>query len=98
MRHRPLLFLVFFVCFSESVLAAETSTPEAKDRVGENATVYGVVAEYHRAASSRGHPTFSISTNHIRMSCSRLCLGVQVLAILAEIKHMGTGSGFVRRA
>lgn len=49
--------LLFYLSLS---LAAEQSiqAKDAKDHVGENVTVCGVVASTHFARSSRGQPTF----------------------------------------
>lgn len=60
MRNRPLLLPLFLlICGIGQAAAATTLTAEqAKNHVGENATVCGVVASTHYAASSRGTPTF----------------------------------------
>lgn len=59
MRIRSLLLSVFLVgCLSEAVAASSLTTDEAKNHIGENATVCGVVASTHYAARSRGTPTF----------------------------------------
>jgi len=51
--------LVFSFCISASIAQAQTLTPaQAKAHLGENATVCGIVASEHTAASSRGKPTF----------------------------------------
>src|SRR5580765_3879357 len=51
--------LVFSLSISVSIAKAQTLTPaQAKAHVGENATVCGIVASEHTAASSRGEPTF----------------------------------------
>ena len=44
---------------SASIAQAQTLTAaQAKEHVGENATVCGIVASEHTATSSRGEPTF----------------------------------------
>jgi hypothetical protein len=59
MRYRPLLLLPFLF-FAALVQAAPTTltADEAKNHIGENATVCGVVAGTHYAGGSRGTPTF----------------------------------------
>jgi DNA/RNA endonuclease YhcR with UshA esterase domain len=60
MRHRPLLFsfcLLIGFCV-QAIAAANLTAGEAKNHIGENATVCGVVASVHYAAGSRGTPTF----------------------------------------
>jgi hypothetical protein len=50
---------VFVLLFTVQLAAQNTYTSEqAKNHIGENATVCGVVASTHFAASSRGEPTF----------------------------------------
>lgn len=54
---RQLLALI--LALSQSAWAASTITADqAKNHIGENATVCGVVASVHYAATSRGQPTF----------------------------------------
>lgn len=56
---RKLAFLLALVLALTALAADKTLTSDqAKDHVGENATVCGVVASTHYAASSRGNPTF----------------------------------------
>src|ERR1017187_2168224 len=50
---------VFMMLATIQLAAQNTYTSEqAKSHIGENATVCGVVASTHFAASSRGEPTF----------------------------------------
>ncbi len=61
MRLRPLLIsLVLLIVFADrSSLTTNTLTAEeAKNHIGETATVCGAVAGVHYAAISRGNPTF----------------------------------------
>jgi DNA/RNA endonuclease YhcR with UshA esterase domain len=60
MRSRSLLLSVVFLvgCFAQAIAANTLTAEEAKNHVGENATVCGVVASTHYAARSRGNPTF----------------------------------------
>jgi hypothetical protein len=51
---RLVLALTALACAADKTLTAG----EAKDHVGENATVCGVVASTHYAGNSRGTPTF----------------------------------------
>jgi hypothetical protein len=54
----PLISIVLFLSALQ-LLAQNTYTPEqAKSHIGERATVCGVVASAHFAASSKGQPTF----------------------------------------
>jgi hypothetical protein len=58
---RPLLLSLFLVIVlaGQTALAANTLTAdEAKNHIGENATVCGLVAGVHYAATTRGQPTF----------------------------------------
>jgi hypothetical protein len=58
---RAVFLLISFVLFLSALqlLAQNTYTPEqAKSHIGERATVCGVVASAHFAASSKGQPTF----------------------------------------
>jgi hypothetical protein len=58
---RAVFLLISIVLFLSSlqILAQNTYTPEqAKSHIGEKATVCGVVASAHYAASSKGQPTF----------------------------------------
>jgi hypothetical protein len=54
------LLLSLFLFFAGICQAAPASitTDEAKNHIGENATVCGIVAGVHYAANSRGNPTF----------------------------------------
>ena len=53
-----LLFLAFFApSFAQAADKSLTAT-EAKNHVGDRATVCGVAASIHYAAQSRGRPTF----------------------------------------
>lgn len=59
MRHRPVLLLLFLaVLFGQTGQAANLTADQAKSHIGETATVCGVVASAHYAATSRGNPTF----------------------------------------
>src|SRR5271157_1115535 len=61
MRTLRFLGLVFFCLASSSFAYPQTgriSAAEAKNHVGERATVCGEVASVHYAARSRGNPTF----------------------------------------
>jgi DNA/RNA endonuclease YhcR with UshA esterase domain len=60
MRNRPLLLSLFLLIYGigQAVAATTLTAEQAKNHVGENATVCGVVASTHHAASSRGTPTF----------------------------------------
>lgn len=52
-------FLCTLLALSQAASAATTLTADqAKEHIGETATVCGVVAGTHYAASSRGNPTF----------------------------------------
>jgi hypothetical protein len=52
-------FLCTLLALSQAASAATTlNADQAKNHVGETATVCGVVAGTHYAASSRGNPTF----------------------------------------
>lgn len=54
-----MLFLLALLPFAISAVAAETiSAADAKNHIGENATVCGKVASERSATSSRGEPTF----------------------------------------
>jgi len=58
---RAVFMLISFVFFLSSlqILAQSTYTADqAKGHIGEKATVCGVVASAHYAASSKGQPTF----------------------------------------
>ena len=58
---RAFVLLISFVLFlfSLQLLAQGTYTPDqAKSHIGEKATVCGIVASAHYAASSKGQPTF----------------------------------------
>lgn len=63
MRKTNTILLVLCL-FGGAIVSAQTSsgkkltTAEAKDHIGERATVCGRVASTHYAASSRGRPTF----------------------------------------
>ncbi len=59
MRLRSLLIslLIFFAGVCQAARATLTAD-QAKDHIGETATVCGVVAGTHYAARSRGNPTF----------------------------------------
>ena len=58
MRYRTLLLFFFLFFAGLSLAAANTLTAEeAKNHIGETATVCGV-ASVHYAATSRGNPTF----------------------------------------
>ncbi len=51
--------LIFLICASLSIAAEQSiEARNAKDHVGETATVCGLVASTHFARSSRGQPTF----------------------------------------
>jgi hypothetical protein len=52
--------IAVFLLLSTIQLAAQNTytTGQAKDHIGESATVCGVVASTHFATSSRGEPTF----------------------------------------
>lgn len=54
------LFMLFFVLSSAAPVFAQKSfsAAEAKDHIGQNATVCGEVVSTHYARSSRGSPTF----------------------------------------
>jgi DNA/RNA endonuclease YhcR with UshA esterase domain len=55
---RPFL-LCILLALSQAASAANTLTAdEAKNHIGENATVYGVVAGTHYAEQTKGSPTF----------------------------------------
>src|SRR5579884_1444023 len=60
LRFRILIATVCLAAGFVSPVVAETSLSagEAKNHIGENATVCGQVASTHFAASSRGRPTF----------------------------------------
>jgi DNA/RNA endonuclease YhcR with UshA esterase domain len=60
MRHkRPLLFSLFLLIgFLARTSAATLTADEAKNHIGENATVCGVVVSTHSARGSKGSPTF----------------------------------------
>ncbi len=60
MRYRPLLLALFLLIAlaGKPALAANLTADQAKNHVGENATVCGVVASTHYARGSRGNPTF----------------------------------------
>jgi DNA/RNA endonuclease YhcR with UshA esterase domain len=60
MRFRPLLLsLALFMGFAgQGASAATLTAEEAKNHVGENATVCGLVASTRYASESRGSPTF----------------------------------------
>jgi hypothetical protein len=56
---RVLAVAVICISFVETIWAGAQLTPEeAKNHIGENATVCGVVAGTHYAENSRGAPTF----------------------------------------
>lgn len=57
LRNYSALFLLFLVTFLPA-LAATITAAEAKNHVGEQATVCGKVASERTATSSRGEPTF----------------------------------------
>lgn len=50
--------LIGFCAFAISALAANLTAHQAKDHVGEKATVCGNVAGVHTATTSKGSPTF----------------------------------------
>jgi len=57
--HRPLRALAFLLLAAGSALAQKTLTAtEARDHVGDQATVCGKVVSTRYAESSRGSPTF----------------------------------------
>jgi DNA/RNA endonuclease YhcR with UshA esterase domain len=59
MRHFPLLLTLLLILTTAPGWAQERLTPEeALTRVGESATVCGVVASARYAAKSKGSPTF----------------------------------------
>src|SRR5262249_58197410 len=60
MKPRNLLFSVIAVVLVTTPLAADKklSAREAKQHIGEQATVCGIVASAKYAASTRGQPTF----------------------------------------
>ncbi len=60
MRVRPLLIPLFLlvVLAGKTALAANLTADQAKNHIGENATVCGVVSSTHYARGSRGNPTF----------------------------------------
>lgn len=51
-------FILFALALTGSALGANLTADQAKEHVGENATVCGVAASTHYAANSRGNPTF----------------------------------------
>ena len=53
-----LLYLAFFASLFVQAAEKSLTAAEAKDHVGERATVCGVAASIHYAAQSRGTPTF----------------------------------------
>lgn|SRR5215831_8281520 len=53
-----LLYLVFFAPLFVQAAEKSLTGAEAKDHVGERATICGVAAGIHYAARSRGRPTF----------------------------------------
>ena len=53
-----LLYLAFFTPLFVQATDKSLTAAEAKDHVGERATVCGVAASIHYAAQSRGRPTF----------------------------------------
>jgi DNA/RNA endonuclease YhcR with UshA esterase domain len=58
-KRRIVVVLIVAVLWATLVLAQNSiSATEAKNRVGERATVCGEVASVHYAARSRGNPTF----------------------------------------
>jgi DNA/RNA endonuclease YhcR with UshA esterase domain len=53
------MILLFLTCaLTVSSQAANLTSDQAKNHIGESATVCGIVASTHYAASSRGSPTF----------------------------------------
>lgn len=59
MRNRPLLLLLCLLVGLKSATAWSSLTADqAKNHIGENATVCGIVASSHYAGNSRGTPTF----------------------------------------
>lgn len=61
MRHRAVLlcsFFLFITFLAEATTATKLTADEAKNHIGEHATVCGLVASTHYAARSRGNPTF----------------------------------------
>jgi DNA/RNA endonuclease YhcR with UshA esterase domain len=58
MRNRPLLLSLCLIIAVGAFASSTLTSDQAKDHIGERATVCGVVASNHYAASSRGNPTF----------------------------------------
>jgi len=56
---RILFVLLFgFVLISPSLAQEKITPPEAKDHIGDSATVCGIVVSARYAASTKGQPTF----------------------------------------
>jgi len=61
MRHRAVLlcsFFLFITLLGEATTATKLTAEEAKNHIGEHATVCGLVASTHYAARSRSNPSF----------------------------------------
>jgi hypothetical protein len=61
MPHRPMLVMLFLLValLAQTASAANTLTAdEAKNHIGETATVCGMVASPHYAEQTKGSPTF----------------------------------------
>jgi DNA/RNA endonuclease YhcR with UshA esterase domain len=58
MKRTFVTLLVLLLCVAWAVAANTLTSDQAKNHIGENATVCGVVASTHYAAESRGAPTF----------------------------------------
>jgi hypothetical protein len=57
-RSGPLALIVILLAISIAHAQKPLTTTEAKDHIGEKATVCGDVASAHYAAATRGNPTF----------------------------------------
>src|SRR5215472_2684408 len=58
MRYRSFLLLLSLLVGQTALAANKLTAEQAKDHIGETATVCGVVASVHYAATSKGQPTF----------------------------------------
>jgi hypothetical protein len=58
LKQYPLLVCLFFVCIAAYAQARHLTAAEAKDHIGEHATICGHVASTRYATRSKGQPTF----------------------------------------
>jgi hypothetical protein len=65
MRKTVATLVILFVAGVGSKASNTPTSDQAKNQIGENATVCGVAASTHYAGGSRGTPTFvNLATNH----------------------------------